>query len=300
MVERRAIAEAFASRVESSYVLAEPATQIASAIREHIRRGDYDSIPTAAAFTERLVRDARAVRNDRHLRVAVTPDVIPADHDPDLPPSPEEKAAAFEKYRAFNFGLTQAKRLEGNVGYLNIELFPPLELARATIDAAMAFLAHTDALILDARRHHGGAPATVAHLVSWFVPEGVLINETFTRDGGNVTQYRAGALPGPRYEKRLWVLTSRRTFSGGEALAYELQAFKLATVVGEVTGGGAHPTRAYRIHDRFLAFVPYAQSINPITKMNWEGVGVKPDVTVPAADALKVAHAMALKALGKP
>ena len=297
--DRRAIAEAFASRVESTYVLAEPATQIAAAIREHVRRGDYDAIAGAEAFADRLMRDARAVRDDRHLRVAVSGQRLPADPDPDRPPTPEQKAAAFEDYRKINFGLAEAKRLEGNVGYLDIELFPPLELCRPAYDAAMAFLGHTDALIIDARRHHGGDPATVAHFVSWFVPEGTLINETYTRANADVTAYRGGKLPGPRYQKKVWVLTSRETFSGGEELAYDLQAFKRATIVGEVTGGGAHPTRPYRIHERFFAFVPYRQSINPITKTNWEGAGVQPDVAVPAADALQVAHAAALQELGR-
>lgn len=293
--ERRAIAEAFAKRVESTYVLAEPGKQIAAAIREHIRRGDYDAVPTAERFAEQLVLDARKVRNDGHLRVAVSSGAIPADHDPDRPPTPEQKAAAFQDYRKINFGLAEAKRLEGNVGYLDIELFPPLELAQASFDAAMAFLGHTDALIIDARRHRGGDPATVAYLVSWFVPEGTLINETFTRENGDVTQYRAGKLPGPRYDKPVWVLTSKRTFSGGEELAYDFQALKRGTIVGEVTGGGAHPTRPYRIHERFLAFIPFRQSINPVTKTNWEGVGVKPDVAVDASEALKVALAAATK-----
>lgn len=296
--QRREIAEGFAKRVESTYVLADAGKQIAAAIREHIRRGDYDAIATAAEFTERLVRDARAVRNDGHLRVAISRETIPADHNPDRPPTPEEKAEAFQEYRKINFGLAEAKLLEGNVGYLDVTLFPPLELAKPTYDAAMAFLAHTDALIIDARRHHGGDPATVAYLVSWFVPEGSLINETYTRENGNVTQYRAGKLPGSRYTKKVWVLTSKETFSGGEELAYDLQAFKRATLVGEVTGGGAHPTRPYRINDRFFAMVPYRQSINPITKTNWEGVGVKPDVAMPAADALKFAHDAARKELG--
>jgi hypothetical protein len=298
--DRRAVAEAFAKRLESTYVIAEPGKQMAAAIREHVRRGEYDAIASAQAFAERLTNDARAVRNDGHLRVAVSGRAIPADHDADRPLTPDQKSSAFEEYRKINFGLAEAKRLEGNVGYLDIELFPPLDLAQPAFDAAMAFLGHTDALIIDARRHRGGDPATVAYLVSWFVAEGTLINETFTRENGDVTQYRAGKLPGARYDKPVWVLTSKRTFSGGEELAYDFQALKRGTIVGEVTGGGAHPTRPYRIHERFLAFVPFRQSINPITKTNWEGVGVKPDVAVAAADALKVAHEAAVKAVNAP
>jgi hypothetical protein len=297
--DRRRIAEAFAKRVESSYVLAEPAKQIAKAIRGHVRSGAYDDIPTASAFAERLTGDARAVQNDRHLRVTVSGGVIPADQDAERPPTPQQKAAALEDLRRINFGVAENKRLDGNVGYLDLELFPPLELAKDAFDAAVASLADTDALIIDARRHRGGDPATVAHLVSWFVPEGTLINETHTRENGSVVQYRAGKLPAPRYGKKVWVLTSKRTFSGGEELAYDFQALKRGTIVGEVTGGGAHPTRPFRIHERFFAMIPFRRSINPVTKTNWEGVGVKPDVAVSADEALQVAHAAALKALDR-
>lgn len=296
--QKREIAEAFAKKVETTYVLEEPARAIAKAVRERIAKGEYDALASAQELAARLTSDARAVHADGHLQVALAKNAIPAAYNPDLPPSADVKKEAFEEYRKINFGMAEARRLDGNVGYLDVVLFPPLEMAKPTIDAAMAFVAHTDALIIDARRHDGGDPETVAYLVSWFVPEGALINETFTRANGNVTQYRGGKLPAARYARKVWVLTSRGTFSGGEELAYDLQAFKRATLVGEITGGGAHPTRAYRIHERFYAMIPFRRSINPITKTNWEGVGVKPDVAVAASDALKVAHAAALKELG--
>ncbi|MGI8691709.1 MAG: S41 family peptidase [Geodermatophilaceae bacterium] len=45
----------------------------------------------------------------------------------------------------------------------------------------------------------------------------------------------------------MYVLTSGATFSGGEALAYDLQQLGRATVVGERTRGGAHPRRGFRV-----------------------------------------------------
>jgi hypothetical protein len=47
--------------------------------------------------------------------------------------------------------------------------------------------------------------------------------------------------------------------------------------VGEVTGDGAHPVAGHCIDDRFTIGVPFARAINPVTKTNWEGVGVEPD-----------------------
>jgi C-terminal processing protease CtpA/Prc len=42
----------------------------------------------------------------------------------------------------------------------------------------------------------------------------------------------------------------------------------------------------HRIDDHFSINVPFARAINPISKTNWEGTGVEPDIKVPAADAL--------------
>ena len=70
---------------------------------------------------------------------------------------------------------------------------------------------------------------------------------------------------------------------------------KCATIVGETTGGGAHPTRGFRVTDHFGVGVPFARSINPVTKTNWEGTGVKPDVAVPADQALATAKLLILK-----
>lgn len=290
--ERRQIAEAFARRIETTYVLPVEAKKMAAALREHIQRGDYDNLPTAEAFVNAVVRDARAVNNDRHLRLAISSQVLP-DREPRKEITPEMIAQS----RRINHGIPTAKVLAGNVGYLDVELFPHPDLAAPTADAAMAFLANTDALIVDARRHRGGEPSMVAYLVSHFVEQGTLINTIYSRDQAEPELYRAAKIPGKRYDKKVYVLTSNRTFSGGEELAYDLQALGRAKVYGEVTGGGAHPTTTFRIHERFLASIPRKRSVNPITKTNWEGVGVKPDVPVSAADALRVAHLAALEEL---
>jgi len=91
------------------------------------------------------------------------------------------------------------------------------------------------------------------------------------------------------------VLTSKRTFSGAEEFTYNLKNLKRATIIGETTGGGAHPGGVFRINEHFGMFVPTGRAISPITKTNWEGTGVTPDISVPADQALLVARSMALK-----
>lgn len=48
-----------------------------------------------------------------------------------------------------------------------------------------------------------------------------------------------------------FVLTSKRTFSGAEEFTYDLQNEKRATIVGETTGGGAHPVAGHTVADYF-------------------------------------------------
>ncbi|MEO6390627.1 MAG: S41 family peptidase, partial [Pyrinomonadaceae bacterium] len=168
-----------------------------------------------------------------------------------------------------------------------------------------AFLNHTDALIIDLRQNGGGRPDMVALLASYFfkAEPRLHLNDLAGRKEGT-TEYDTReswtltTLAGERYlDKPVYLLTSPRTFSGAEELSYDLQTQKRAIIVGETTGGGANPGGPYRLSDHFLAFMPRGYAINPITKTNWEGVGVVPDVKVPQEDALKTAQALALKQL---
>jgi C-terminal processing protease CtpA/Prc len=103
-------------------------------------------------------------------------------------------------------------------------------------------------------------------------------------------------VPGTRYlDRPVYVLTSSETFSGGEDLGYTLQALGRAEVIGETTGGGAHPTRGFPVSAAVHIAIPYARSINPVTGTNWEGTGVVPDVAVPQVQALDAAYRRALQ-----
>jgi C-terminal processing protease CtpA/Prc len=197
-----------------------------------------------------------------------------------------------------NAGYRKVERLGGNVGYLALDGFAGAEAAAEPAAAAMNFLANTDALLIDLRRNGGGDPSGVALLCSYFFDEKpVHLNSLYWRKGDRTEEFwTRKELAGKRYlNKDVYVLTSARTFSGAEEFAYNLQTQKRATVVGETTGGGAHPGEGRPIGDHFGMFVPTGRAINPITKTNWEGTGVKPDVAVPADEALAKAHELAVK-----
>jgi retinol-binding protein 3 len=96
-------------------------------------------------------------------------------------------------------------------------------------------------------------------------------------------------------DKDVYVLTSSRTFSGAEEFAYDLQALKRATIIGETTRGGANFGNGFVLGEHFVSFIPVGRAVNPATKTNWDGVGVRPDVPIEAEKALDTAYVMALE-----
>jgi len=289
---RRALIDGIARALEAHYIFPDKAKEMVTAIRGHQARGDYDMITDGAVFAEALTTDLRAVSHDLHLGVMFGP-------GPQLPePEPDEPAAMA---RRMNFGFGAIERLSGNVAHVVINGFPPAEDddAREGIAALMSQVADADALLVDLRRNGGGSPDTVALIVSYLFDETpVHINDMFSRDTGSTKEYwTVRDLRGTRFgsKKPVYVLTSRQTFSGGEEFAYDLQSLRRATLVGETTGGGAHPVAPHELDERFVILVPWGRPINPVTKKDWEGTGVVPDVPVPADAALEEAHRRALE-----
>ena len=203
-----------------------------------------------------------------------------------------------QRGRLDNFGIRRVERLDGNVGYLDVRRVAVAANAGPAVAAAMELVAGTYALILDLRRNGGGSPDGVLLWCSYLLEdEPIHLNDIFHADSGETRQFwTLPYVPGTRYVDRpIYVLTSSRTFSGGEEFCYNLQALGRAELIGETTGGGAHPTRGFPISRAVGIGIPFARSINPITGTNWQGTGVVPDVAVPEAEAYDVAYAKALR-----
>jgi hypothetical protein len=198
-----------------------------------------------------------------------------------------------------NLGLEKVETLGGNVGLLDFSRFDPSDEANAKVSEAMNRLADTDALIIDLRRCRGGARNTITLLMSYFFDKSVHLSNAYDRLTGSTDEsWSLADVPGRRYgRKDVYILTSNFTFSAAEDISYTLKNLKRATIVGETTGGGAHPVMGRRLGDHFFVMVPFARYISPVTKTNWEGTGVEPDIKVPAPHALKVAQLAALKKL---
>ena len=271
------------------------------------RRAAYLDLADPEAFRQAVNADLLAVSGDKHLQVWIEPrsrdDVIA-----EGPPPTMEQMGAEEARNGF--GVREAKLLDGGVGYLDLAYFSGHPDAGAAIDAAMARLAGARALILDLRHNGGGGEAALRRLMGHLAPEPMRLEDIQMRrcapdpadpegcvqDGSrDVIERHADAVATPAFATRpVYVLTSGGTFSAAEAVAYDLQAEGRATVIGEVTGGGANPSIAMDLGPWFTIIMPIGEARHPATGTNWEGVGVRPDVAVPADQAL----AEALRRIG--
>ena len=281
---------AVASAVEERYVFPDVGRRMGEALRTALKNGAYDSIERSGELARRLTDDLRVISHDRHLGVR-----------PASPASGGDTLAIPGAGERGNFGFRTAELLDGNIGYIRLDGFVPGPNAERTAAAAMAFVAHCDALIFDLRFNGGGSPEMIRFLTSYLVDEPTHLNDMVDREGEVVEEYwTLGDVPGQRLGASIptYVLTSSFTFSGAEEFAYNLKNLKRATIVGETTGGGAHPVRGERVNDYFMVGVPFMRARNPITGTNWEGAGVEPDVAVSSDQALERALDLARGAGG--
>ncbi len=294
---RSEVLEGCIKQLNESYVFPEKAKEMEKALRRNMEAGVYDGIESSLEFSRKLTEDLQAVSKDKHLRILYRSRPRPARTQG---PTPEQIERYQRRMRESNYGFEKVARLEGNVGYLDLRGFFSTEDGAETAAAAMNFLANSDALIIDLRKNGGGSPAMVALISSYlFDAAPVHLNSLYWRPRDFAQQWwTLPYVPGKRSpETPVYLLTSSRTFSAAEEFAYNLKTRERAMVIGETTGGGAHPGGTRPLTDHFAIWLPTGRAINPITKTNWEGTGVEPDISAPADQALSIAHAKAIEKL---
>ncbi len=296
---RDGVIEGAVAKLEEFYVFPETADEMAAALATRQRRGEYDTVTDGGDFANLLTQHLREVSHDLHLSVNFSPARMPERPAGPNPVTVEQYRRQMER---INCGFEKVERLSGNVGYLKFNMFADPGVCGSTAAAAMNFLQNVDAIIIDMRENGGGDPKMVAFVSTYLFAAPTHLNDLWTRSTDTTQQYwTLPYVPGKRLDgKPVYVLTSSRSFSGAEEFTYNLKSLGRATVVGETTGGGAHPVRGERINDQFTINVPFARAINPITKTNWEGTGVEPDINVPAADALSTAQELIAEELQRP
>ncbi len=238
----------------------------------------------------------------------------------------KEIHASFEREK---YGIEESKIIEGtDIGYVDIRCFPlnyavPDDVLdgknggeaaskemkqairdeeaaiqadiRKAIGGAMDTVRNASSIIIDLRQNDGGDPKVVEHFLSYFLTSGVPLNTIQYRDKPAA---EFASLPEEEIssERRMldtpvYILTSERTFSGGEEFAYDLKNLGRAQIIGNVTSGGANPCTLYNVSEQeeMLAVISTGKAHSPYTETNWEGEGVIPDVMTDPAVAFDVA-----------
>src|SRR5262245_40375814 len=288
-----AVVEHLVAHLNQSYVFPERAMRAAELLRSRRQQGAYDDA-AGPELCERISADLLQACDDKHLRLIW--------HE--TPPVARDEARLHEQLRKQirreNHGVRRVELLPSSIGLIELTIIPEASSGGPTLAAAMQLVSYTAALILDLRATRGGSPDGVALLSSYLFADGeVHLSDIVEGPNGPTRQYWTTAyLLGPRYlDRPVYVLTSSTTFSGGEALAYDLQAHGRAVIVGETTRGGAHPSVMVPLTGQIELRLPVARSVNAVTGDNWEGVGVEPDIAVAASEALDLARRVVVQTL---
>lgn len=296
--QRLEIVEAVCGALNEVYVFPDKAKEMENFVREQLNSGAYDNEDKLIPFTERLTMDLRSICHDKHLGIRPMPPKPEGAEEDDTPK--DEDGNRVDRLRAMNFGFEKLERLPGNIGYVDLRMFADAEVAGSTAIAAMNFLSNCDALIFDLRQNGGGSPSMIQLLSSYLFEEPVHLNSFYIRKGDKTKQFWSHAhVEGPRMVNvPVYVLTSNYTFSAAEEFTYNLKNLERATIVGETTGGGAHPVEFKGFPKLHVGMsLPFGRAVNPITGTNWEGTGIEPHIAVASDKALDMARLDATKKL---
>lgn len=303
---RQGAVERLATDLEQNYTIPPIGRRYAAALRAHLAQGDYEKPADNAALALQLTADLQAVHPDRHVRVGLTGD------------QPRDPSHAGGPPAAPPKGVEEARWIEPGIAYIRFSLFSGSPEEVAAVRAFMAEHASAKAIIIDARGHHGGGLAEMDTMLPYlYARKTVLVDmdvaaavearmgDPLTDEEGLVRIKAPPGLvrrqhvisPNPTehrlFRAKVYYLTSMRTGSAAEHLALAFKRTHRATLVGEHTAGANHFGGDEPLGMGLSAFIPVGRTFDPDTGQDWEGVGVLPDVAVPADQALDVAVKLA-------
>ena len=282
--------------LRQNYVFPDRIPAISAELDRRVQSAPIDSGDFADSLTLGLIKASE----DLHFSVAFDPDEVAADRRAKADGDTTTQAQR-DSEQAANFGFRDARRLDGGLAYVRFDFFADPQYAQETAAGAMRFAEGAKGLIFDLRYNNGGVLEMAQFLMSYLYPAGKdqeFFDYNFNDDGVRVerSQWSLAAVPGQRSaDIPVVVLTGSTSFSAAEWMAFSLQRLGRATVIGEQTSGGAHPVTRVPIDDRFMLQVPFGEIRDPVNGQDFEGVGVSPDLAVPASDALLAAQKFLLQ-----
>ncbi|MDR6627484.1 S41 family peptidase [Caulobacter segnis] len=287
----RAAQQEIISRLDAAlkrnYIFPDRIPAISAELGRRVQSQPIDSEQFAESLTLGLIKASE----DLHFSVAFDPDRVAAERQAKAK-GDETTQARRESERAANFGFRDARRLDGGLAYVRFDFFADPQDAQHMAAGAMRFAEGAKGLIIDLRYNNGGVLEMAQFLMSYLYPAGKELKffDYYYNDQGvrvRRSQWNLAAVPGQRSaDMPVVVLTGSTTFSSAEWMAFSLQRLGRATIIGERTAGGAHPVTSVPIDDRFMLQTPFGQIQDPVSGRDFEGVGVSPDIVVPASEAL--------------
>jgi retinol-binding protein 3 len=298
--EQALVVDSLVVMLNREYVFPEKAEEMGDLLQKNLKDGVYKQFTEPDKFVEKITADMQSVSHDLHLRVMYGPEDIAEQRK--QTENPDKEAVEKEMMKELssrNFGFKEVEILDGNIGYLKLNSFVDAKYGAPTAAAAMQMMAYTDAIIFDLRDNGGGSPSMIQFITTYLMDGPTHLNTFYWRPTDELQQFwTLPYVPGKTMPNTdVYVLTSNRTFSAAEEFTYNLKNLKRAVIIGEVTGGGAHPVDFMIINDNFGIAMPKGRAINPITKTNWEGTGITPDFQVAAPAALDKALEVAYDSL---
>lgn len=299
--EKEKIIAEICDLIKTQYVIPQKAEKIAHAIFDNFKNQKYDDSIDGQKFAQSIDIDLKKISGDKHMGFSYNPQLVSeikkkiGENTTEVYFTPERVKEA----RKDNFGFKEVRILKGNIGYLDLHSFFHTKYAGEKVISAMNFLKDCKAIIIDLRRNGGGSETMVSLLASYFFEKDKNIHlnslvifpekkEVQTRTSPFVSGETMPNAP-------LYILTSSRTFSAAESFSYSMKHLGRATIIGETSRGGAHGLNILPVQNDFVIYLPNEKPVNPITKSNWEKIGVQPDIRVNASSAFNVAYTEALK-----
>ena len=273
-----------AKLISEKYVFPEKGRKTASHLTDTYRSGAYDKVQTWKEFDSLASNTIRSFSNDGHMYVRYDPKTVkelsaikketkPGDFSDD--PFYYGKDAVQN-----NFGFTEVKVLEGNVGYIRLNEINISEKSLPVLASAMEFVANTNALIIDLQNNGGGGSAIGNVFETYFLPKETPLLEFRRREGQPLLAKTVPWLTAKKYDKPLFIMVNKSTYSAAEAFTYGLQKIGRAKVVGQPSGGGAHMNSWYPVNEHIFISVSTGAPTLPGKEESWEGKGVQPDYLI--------------------
>jgi len=284
--------------LRNNYVFLDRVNSVEKELRNNVAVKKYSSHTLMDDFLETVNRDLQAVGKDKHLRINNNPKIVDKIRKENAG-GKEDPKEYIEMIQNENFGLKKVETLDGNIGYFKFDNFIELQYVKDAFTGAMNFLYHTSAIILDLTENGGGASETSDYLLSYFLPDSTIVSESWSRRTNITTRSMIMHDLGVHQmlTTPVYILVSDRTASAAEGVAYALQQYKRAVVIGTQTSGKGNPGELFPIDDRLFIMIPTILNKSALTGTSLDGVGVTPDITLDPANALTKAMVEALKNL---